>query len=138
MSKSTPTRLFLVIVLIVVHGSLFVCDEERCWNSSFALSFEHPAHQILSWTIRQLPLRLSTIQRIAQGLIVAEGVLIVKFFLQALCSCVQLIIQVVIFSIALGLYYQISQQDMNMAFLKFNTSIDKLVYWNAIAIPTNL
>jgi hypothetical protein len=133
MSKSTTARLFLAIVLIAAHGSLLVCEEERCWNSSFSLPFYHPAHQVLSWAMRQLPLQLSTVQRIAQGLLVAEGVIVINFCMQALCRCILLVFQCVIVTIALCLCYQISQQDMQTTFMKLKTSIDGYLYWNAIA-----
>jgi hypothetical protein len=113
-------KVFAVVVLLIIHGSLLICNEEDCWNSSFALSSDHPFHRAILWIMWRLPMRISTVQRLAQALLVAEGVIALNFFFKFLCSCVLLLFQGFMMSFAIGLVYQISQQDLHTTFLNFS------------------
>jgi hypothetical protein len=127
MSKLS-VRLFVVVVLLIIQGTLLVCEDGNRWNSSFALSMDHPFHRAISWIIRRVPIPLSTIQRLAQALLVAEAVIVLNFFFKVLCSFVILLFQGLMMSVAIGLVYQISQQDLHTTFLNFRTAMEQLFY----------
>jgi CBS domain containing-hemolysin-like protein len=139
MSKLTLARLFLTVFLVALHGSLLICETEGCWNESFALPVDHPAHRLLSWTIKQLPFHLSVVQSLAQSVMVAEGVIILNLLVQSLCSCILFVIQGVMIMLAIGLCYQISQQDLHTTFMAVKASIQDYLYWTAVPrVPLTL
>ncbi len=123
------SRLLAAILIIVIHGSLLICEEEQCWNKHFALSFGHPAHRLYSWMLMKSPLSLSILQRIAEVLIVVEGVFLLNFLFKLVCSCILLALQVTIVGLAMSFCYQIIQQDVQTTIIKVSGWIERAVIW---------
>jgi hypothetical protein len=88
---------------------------------------DHPFHRAISWIMRRVPISLSTVQRLAQALLVAEAVIVLNFF-KVLCSFVIWLFQGFMMSVALVMVYQISQQDLQTTFLNFRTAMEHLFY----------
>jgi hypothetical protein len=111
MSKISA-RLLVGVLLLTIHLSLLMCEEERCWNEAISLSYDHPISRIFTWLMRKTPFSLSSIQRVAQALVIGEGVILLTYLFEIVCKCVCLLIQLIIIITAARFYYQISRQDL--------------------------
>jgi uncharacterized membrane protein len=81
---------------------------------------------MLSWIMGLAPFPLSTVQCIAQVLLVVEGVFVLNFCFKTLFSCILFAFQCAIISLALTICYQISQQNPHTTFVRFMKTIDQL------------
>jgi hypothetical protein len=134
MSK-TSVRLFLVVLLFILHLSLFVCAEDICWNSTFALPFEHPVSKMMNWLMRKAPISLSTLQSMALTLVIGEGVVLLTFFFEMVCKSVGWIVQIAIFILAVRFYFQVSQQDVGITAFSIKAGFDQVIHLIELAKP---
>jgi hypothetical protein len=119
-------RLVCVVLVLFIQSSLLICGGEGCWNEGFALPIGHPTHQMLSWMMELTPFSLSTVQCIAQVLLVVEGVFVVDFCFGTLCNCILFAFQCAIIGLALTICYKILQQNPHTTFVSFMKTIDQL------------
>ena len=114
MSKFSQ-RLFLVLLFVLLHAPLLICQEENCFSKSFGLPFDHPVSRALTWMIDMTPFTLGSVQQAIRVAAITEGVILLTYLFEFFCRCLYLVIKLSITILIARSLYQLSQQDFKGA-----------------------
>jgi hypothetical protein len=122
-------RLLLTLILLTIQGSLLICGEDDCWNYAVSLSQSHPLHQLLLKILMRIPIPFSTIQHIAQVLLVVEAVVLLNLLFKFVCTCILWTLQILLAGGAMHLCFLLSQQDLQTSITNFKLWLEYGLDW---------
>jgi hypothetical protein len=97
---------YLIVVLVLVHCSLFFCDESHCLYlvSKLPISRES-AYYIRVGISTLIPIGFKSIQLLAQWIILIEACIIVYYLFRIIQTIISMACQLVFLGVVFGLAY---------------------------------